>query len=312
MKLSSIVTITATTVLYTSHGVSGNAWVRIGRRDQEDEYGSLVSGIRQNAQWCVAASNGVAVGAEVGFKRCNGSNRQLWHYGDDNKLHSKVNPSRCLSVENGSTSAVKDGAHIKIASCDKATSFMYDVDTAADLIQVKSNTKFCVVNTGITPESSDIMIIKPCSTSEKRFQFTYKKPLEYHGYALDWTPSGCLEVKDQNPRSGQPLILGDCSKNYRWRLDSSNNFHTQLNDGMCMQADPAEGQAIGKGVPLRLYPCDAKKSYQKFLIELGGGIYLKDYPDWCVGFQGNTANVGSDPLVLKDCDSDGNAWSSDR
>jgi hypothetical protein len=119
--------------------------------------------------------------------------------------------------------------------------------------------------------------------------------------------SGCLIVVGSNPIEKQKLLLGKCGgKNQAWRYDAINQqFHTKLNDDMCMQA--GLGGTPGRGSKMRLFECDKDEPLQRF--EYGNALRLVD-TELCVGFLGNTPNVNEDPIVLKPCEHGGNEWSA--
>jgi Ricin-type beta-trefoil lectin domain len=271
--------------------------------DDDSEYSPLISAIRSNETWCVTAPSGAKIGAKVGLKLCDNSTRQMWRY-HDRKWYSKVNSNRCMAVGTGKSADVKDDAFIRMRDCWAANEFDYDPDVEKDQIQVRSNMAYCMVNQGNNPSSSDLIIVKKCSSSNK-FLFRFEGPLDYSGFS-NWD-GGCLVVKDEETISGQPIILGECELNHNWRNDSAYLFHSELDDGMCMQVVPPSGGSIKKGVQLYLYPCDSSNAKQKFVVNDNDGLKIspKGYETYCAGYKGYNSDVGTDPIVLKFCDEKG-------
>lgn len=122
--------------------------------------------------------------------------------------------------------------------------------------------------------------------------------------------TACLIVKDSIVRNDQALILGDCDlPNQAWYLDSDGLYHTQLDDGYCMQA--GRTGKLKHGVKMRLFECDKSKKRQQF--DGIGVIHLKDpeYDHLYVEFRGAHPNVNVDPIILKDEDAAHAGWSAD-
>ena len=126
--------------------------------------------------------------------------------------------------------------------------------------------------------------------------------------------TGCLIVTDSKPRADQKLTLGKCGlPGQEWRLDNDSLYHTNLDDGMCMQAG-REGTPA-HGTKLRIFPCDKNSTLQHFEGPISetyiGGIRLKNYPNLCVDWRGVNANIKQDPIIVKDCKKVNGGWSRD-
>jgi len=309
--------IITTALLLFSCGDSVNAWKMVrrnlGLHGDDDEYAFLVSHIRDDEDWCITATNGVGEGASLGFRRCNfddAPDRQLWHF-MNGKFHSKRNHNRCITVDYGNHISV--GTWVRMHDCDMDTDlneFLHNGET--DKIVVKHDRRYCVTNRGNNPDSSDNIVVDKCKNNGK-YLFTYRIKDEghddYFGLNNDSSENGgCLVIKDENPVSGQPLILGNCDLNHDWRYDSHGLFHSALDDDMCMQLG-RNNEQIKLGTAMRLYPCDQNNQKQQFDYNRID-IRPRGYNNMCIGFRGNTGNVDVDPIVLRHC-KDGSNWSQD-
>jgi hypothetical protein len=119
--------------------------------------------------------------------------------------------------------------------------------------------------------------------------------------------TGCIVVKESKVRAQRQLILGKCGdvKN-AWRYNNG-QFHSRLDDTMCMQAgrkpDPEGGRKM------RLFSCDENKELQEFFhYEMTGHIKLKSNEKLCVEFEGKNANIDTDHIVLKECEDTVDGW----
>jgi hypothetical protein len=166
---------------------------------------------------------------------------------------------------------------------------------------------------------------------------------DYDGFNNPNSPSSaCIQVKNDNPRRNQKLILGDCEgRKLGWKLDDDGLFHTELDPAWCMQAGKAG--TVGDGEYVRMRLCDPNEPLQKFVYVNGGGIrpfryvcecdalfaidfswfILTQQPlgswfffyysnqDLCMVWRGIHANVGVDPIIFIRCDEadERNDWS---
>ena len=73
-------------------------------------YGFVVSQIRNNQKWCLTVNEG-KVGAKLGFRRCEfdkAPRRQLWKLDAKGKLHTRVNVSKCMILNDNLFDGVLD------------------------------------------------------------------------------------------------------------------------------------------------------------------------------------------------------------
>jgi len=115
--------------------------------------------------------------------------------------------------------------------------------------------------------------------------------------------AACMTVTDGKAAENQDIIVDVCqepSKTDGWRFDSSGLLHTQLDDDFCMQA--GRNALPRGGNQVRLFPCDSEHANQKFVMKNGGGgIRPEANQDLCLVWLGVQADLGSDPIVLKNC-----------
>jgi hypothetical protein len=137
----------------------------------------LVSHASENEDWCITANQGVTDGAGLGLNVCdfdNAPDRQLFLLDADGKMHSKVDPTQCLVVEQG-TEAVSDGARIKFLRCDAQVSFNTFVhNRTTDKIRVAQDSTYCLKQTGNAPQDTDTIRAYPCDENDSGFSFDYR------------------------------------------------------------------------------------------------------------------------------------------
>ena len=139
--------------------------------------------------------------------------------------------------------------------------------------------------------------------------------MDFMGLVNVESDGGCLVVEDEEPVSGQSLMLGECDEeNHDWRYEEDTGLlRTFLDDTMCMQVGHV-GVRVEEGVRMRLYPCDPEYHHQVFdyYDDNGSQFRLRNREggaeNLCVGHSGETPDVGSDDLIMKPCDFNGVAW----
>jgi len=94
------------------------------------------------------------------------------------------------------------------------------------------------------------------------------------------------------------LILGDCKMSSGgWRFGHHGQIHSEWNDDYCIQV------AAHEGAHLKLLPCDTDNTLQRFVYHNHGeAMHPKSNDALCVTYEGNHADVGTDLLVVKECD----------
>jgi len=124
---------------------------------------------------------------------------------------------------------------------------------------------------------------------------------DYEGYLDPSAPSSaCIQVRNDNPRNNQKLVLGDCQgPKPGWRFDADGLVHTELDDSWCIQA--GKGGPVTDGEFARMKRCDPFNELQKFVYVNGGGIRPLSNQGLCMVWRGTHASVGVDPIIFKDC-----------
>lgn len=134
----------------------------------------------------------------------------------------------------------------------------------------------------------------------------------YGNIQSDSGTSGCIEVKDDDPRDDQKLIFGDCEgAKSGWKFDTGAGnptegrsnpgmFHTELDPDMCMQA--GRHGPVKEGEFGRLKRCNESEKLQKFIYINGGGIRPDSDHSLCLVWRGVNGDVNVDPLIFKKCD----------
>jgi transforming growth factor-beta-induced protein len=113
---------------------------------------------------------------------------------------------------------------------------------------------------------------------------------------------GCMEV-DGDISNDDSLLLGTCSdtsSKQEFTYDGT-YLHPGGDSKKCLQAGRMNAPSDGKY--LRVFECDSDHPLQKFSwnVNNGGPLTLTEYPEFCVVFRGNVANVDADPIIIKKC-----------
>ena len=128
-------------------------------------------------------------------------------------------------------------------------------------------------------------------------------PVSSDGYqrikSADLSDDACIEIEHGRAVAKQRLNLGDCSaESGGWSLEESGLIKSELDSEFCMQADFSE---VGVGTPMRIMPCSPDNELQQFTFTSGEGIRPVSNSDLCVSWRGVNADIGHDPMLLKDC-----------
>jgi hypothetical protein len=129
-------------------------------------------------------------------------------------------------------------------------------------------------------------------------------------FTLNSLGGGCLGPTNGSVSEGTSIILNKCSPDddtIQWKFDRGYRLRNKANDTMCVQAGGTNGLAQD-GTKIRLYPC-SKSDLQKFELAeflenyLYGPIKAASAPNLCMVRHGSTADIGVDPIILKECNS---------
>jgi len=303
MKLFSATPLLFAAMAFKSSGASApdtNEDVRFVRHLQAN-VGFLVSQVVEDSDWCITASNGVGDFVLLGLQLCDFDSApvdQLWEVDGEGKFASRLNTDFCMTVNDGVT--ISDNDVVYTARCNISSNlnkFFWDAGNTNQLRPV-ADQSFCVTQLGPLPQDTDEIRVKLC-TSESRYKWNFSVQNRY--FMLEsFNFDGCIELKNGRAENDNNLILGPCNSNQGWRYDEDGRFHSSADDSKCMQA--ARGGSIRDGSKLRIYTCDRNDRGQIFDFNGGGHIALRSDPDLCVVFRGTNANLGDDPIILKECD----------
>jgi len=117
---------------------------------------------------------------------------------------------------------------------------------------------------------------------------------------------GCIETSGHD--KDDKLFLEECHSGkttQQWEYDGLTGLmRTVLGDGTykCMQAGHTK-MPPEDGGKVQIFACDATDALQQFdwPSALGSPLALKMYPEYCVIFRGGTAELGVDPIIVKEC-----------
>ena len=126
-------------------------------------------------EWCITAKFGVADNANTGFLPCrkeNATDDQLFLLDGDGKIHSKVDPTQCLVVDQGTE--VRGGDRIRFLSCDAQVLYnTFEHNRTTDMIRVAQDTTFCLKQTGNGPDTTDTIRAEECDKNNLSFIYDY-------------------------------------------------------------------------------------------------------------------------------------------
>ncbi|CAB9522727.1 expressed unknown protein [Seminavis robusta] len=116
--------------------------------------------------------------------------------------------------------------------------------------------------------------------------------------------------------AGRELLLKSCDfsdPTVMWRWDMYGRFHSQVNDGECIQAEQSPDILLGpdfleKGTQMYVKPCKegAGTVFQSFdddweFAGLTGPLFLNIRPDLCMTHFGAVPVIGESRIMLSDC-----------
>lgn len=209
-------------------------------------YAFLVShvGFTNNQSWCITAKHGTTDGSDVGFDLCHFSSvqdNQLFLLDGDGKMHSKLDPTQCLVVDEGSRTTL-GGARVKFCACNEpgATYNTFEHNRDTDVIRVKDDPDCCIKQTGNGPDASDTIRTEMCDETNACFIYDY---VEYNCVAdARWNDVDCCDnddctsteiCKDYSCRCSTSLPGVDCCND----ADCPSGF-CDLNSNLCTYVAP--------------------------------------------------------------------------
>ena len=141
----------------------------------------------------------------------------------------------------------------------------------------------------------DTVLVPPVTLPADGFQKLMSDDYSGRGNA-------CMEVKGGIATNGQRVMLGDCTAaGGGWKVNDKDMIHSELNDDFCLQAGYG-GHHDMVGRVLRIQRCDEHNHLQRWDFKDGKELKPELNDHLCVVWRGTTANVGTDPMILLDCD----------
>jgi hypothetical protein len=266
----------------------------------------LVSHISETDAWCITAAEGTQEFGNLLLQPCDfnfPNPNQLWYLPfnqEDAKIYSALDDSKCITVNHGEN--LFDGARARLSDCENGlNTFWYDEDGQ---IHVEQDDSYCLTNRGPNPHPSDWIHAKLC-LDRPDFSFT---PFPNIPWRLQLTSGGgCAQ-----PRQGsRRVFLDECDEELAWRISPVDFFgeaallHSGLNDSKCLRA--GLGSNMNDGTRMAVVDCDVDDELQHFYYN-GESIYAANDTSLCMVYRGVSANVGVDPIIMKECDESQDPW----
>jgi hypothetical protein len=265
----------------------------------------LVSHISYDKAWCITAAEGTNDLGELLLQPCelqSGPLNQLWIPTLDGKIRSALDDNKCITINHGTN--LFPSARARLTDCSSGLSEFIFEDGQ---IKVADDDRYCLTNRGPIPHPTDYIHAKKC-IDRKDF---YWEPFPNISFFVQLASGGgCAQ-----PREGAHRIyLDPCDEEIAWRVEIIAEdleivlLHSAFDDTMCLRAGRAESSAVD-GTRMTLAPCDTDDPLQQ--VELGDEedtIHLGGNLDLCMVYRGTVGNVGSDPIIMKNCSPDREPW----
>jgi hypothetical protein len=265
---------------------------------EDSDYGFLISSIDQDQDWCITATDGAGVNANIGFEPCNfvaEPSDQLWRFDGDGKIHSKLNDNRCMTVNFGEQ--VFDGVRVRMAACDQNTDlneFSHNGDI--DKLRLVERPDYCITNRGVAAHSSDTIHAKPCK-DEGRYVFKYLRgdidpPTDDYAFLVSHIREDdpwCITTSN-GVEAFANLGFSRCNfdvapDSQKWRLDTSGKLHSKVNPFLCMIVN--YGNSVFDGARVRIADCNEDTELNRFTHNGSTDkIRLASQPDYCITNRG--------------------------
>ena len=137
----------------------------------EFPYAFLVSDVRNDQDWCINATNGVANERDLGIAPCEfdkAPDYQLFLLNDDNMIHSKVNDNFCFVIEDDD---IRDGhSRLQFGSCNRRLAFnkfLLNRDEMS-MLRLENSPSHCIKQTGNGPDTTDSLRTFFCDDDDTR------------------------------------------------------------------------------------------------------------------------------------------------
>ena len=108
---------------------------------------------------------------------------------------------------------------------------------------------------------------------------------------------GCIQAKGEGVNS-EVILAASCTS---FRVDENGLIRSFKEGGdLCLQA--GRGTVLQDGSKMRRFPCNSTNALQQFSWALQNGpLKLKSRTDLCAVFRGVNADIGTDPIIFKNC-----------
>lgn len=131
----------------------------------------------------------------------------------------------------------------------------------------------------------------------------------FASFKLESANGGCIGLDEGLAEDGNEVILVDCESvrsDLIWSIDTLGFLHSTIDEDYCLTAFNGRRS---RDIKLRLYPCTDVESIESQLFDMfefydsGDSGQIRLFDDLCAVYQGINANIGTDSIVMKDCDS---------
>lgn len=143
----------------------------------DGRYGFVMSHIRKNNPWCLTVTHGSEDFARLGFRRCQFDDapaRQLWKLDANGQLHTRVDHTKCMTLNHGKD--LFNGVLARLADCQMDTNLNTFVlerhGKTGSYFKVVNSPEYCITNTGRNPNAHDAIHAKPC-VKRHDYKWTY-------------------------------------------------------------------------------------------------------------------------------------------
>lgn len=219
--------------------------------------------ISTNANKCMDALNGGALGAEVGIWDCNGGLNQRWIRSGD-QLVNDAN-DLCLTSKDGK---VQPGTRMVLATCnpaDSAQKWVVAKSQSAEYLRVRNpGTDRCVGTSGNGLSNGRAIADWACTNDSAMAWY-----LDPNGMMINRAgPSWCAD--GSGGTAGKAVVIWECGDSQTWQRWHTNADDQLVNNtnNLCMTRSTANGDL--PGATMSLAACDTANPNQKFVFEPAG------------------------------------------
>lgn len=145
--------------------------LQLGPIQKEWPYAFFVSYFEEGDAWCITAKNGFSNGDPLGFDLCdfdNPQDDQLFLLNEDGKIHTKLDPFKCFTVEDGEEELRDGHSYLRFGSCLDIVKYNTFTHNRGDtgMLRVQNDSKFCIKQTGNGPDRTDSLRTFVCDEAD--------------------------------------------------------------------------------------------------------------------------------------------------